>query len=442
MAKQEEIYQLQTPFGVLEGKNDGRAIRFGSIRYAISERFQKPTAVSPEIAFRNIIEKPLACPQKIYPLIEKMIEKSNPDRFEVMESNQYLSVTVPKNFLKNEKLPVVVWIHGGSYEIGCGELSTTNPAKWVQEQEIIVVSISYRLGIFGFLGNSDERPPNLGLFDMIEALKWVKNYVEIFNGDSDNITLLGQSSGGDAAAHLMIADLPEKLFNRVIIQSAPLLFRKNKSKMIADFANSTEFLLAENDAMKIVDIDEKLIPTFRKFGWKALMPFGLQYGKSPLPKEEDADKIWRQKAKEYDVLIGFNSDETSFYIATNENFEKYRKHRISKHVVQKMIQYSTNKIYGKPSRDFVKNLKKGGGKPTHFVIQSREKFNNLGISHCFDLALLFGDEQTWKNANLVQDIPWDFLEENGSKIRSAWTEFIKTGQIKNSNFPEILHITH
>ncbi len=76
------------------------------------------------------------------------MEKTDLDSFEVEESTQYLSVFRPENFKENEKLPVLVWIHGGSYELGCGDLITADPTDWVKEQNIIIVSVSYRLGNF------------------------------------------------------------------------------------------------------------------------------------------------------------------------------------------------------------------------------------------------------------------------------------------------------
>lgn len=435
-----EKYLLETEFGILKGNAENGVISFRGIRYAESKRFHLPKPVHPTQAFQNLAEKPVVCPQKIYPLLEEMIEKSNPNNFEVDESNQYLRITVPKNFQQIKNIPVLVWIHGGSYEIGCGDLPTSDPSLWVKEQEMIVVSVSYRLGLFGFLSDGKKIPANLGLFDMIEALKWIKKYIKIFNGDIENITLLGQSSGGDAIAHLMIADIPENLFKRVIIQSAPLLFRNNRKKMFGELSAQFSEYFEEEDALKMIEFDEKLLPKFKKYGWKSLMPFALKYGEAPLPQEEDAEKRWQKNAKNYDVLIGYNRDETSFYIATTDVFKKYQKNRISRTVLQKMISYSTQKIYGKPSRDFAKLLKYAGGYVMHYTIAPSEKLNDLGASHCFDLPLLFGNEAVWKNAGLTQNIPWEFFEKNGKQLRKAWADFARTGELKKENLPEILKI--
>jgi para-nitrobenzyl esterase len=76
---------------------------------------------------------------------------------------------------------------------------------------------------------------NLGLFDIIEALQWIKSNIESFGGDPHNITLFGQSSGGDAIAHLMISEGVENLFQRVIIQSALLAFVLKEAKCLLSF---------------------------------------------------------------------------------------------------------------------------------------------------------------------------------------------------------------
>ena len=89
-------------------------------------------------------------PQHQSAMLERLIEPTHVEDFLVEESPQYLSITFPKDILPDEKLSVIVWIHGGSYEIGCGSLPTSDPSVWVKEQRIIVVSVSYRLGLFGF----------------------------------------------------------------------------------------------------------------------------------------------------------------------------------------------------------------------------------------------------------------------------------------------------
>lgn len=438
---QKETYVFETKVGKIIALKENGIIRAKSIRYARSERYQRPVPV--ELSTSDLVfpDKTPVCPQALSPLVEKMIATTPVEEFEPDEATQYLSITRPENRIENEKLPVVVWIHGGSHEIGCGDLPTADPTEWVKEQNIIVVTVSYRLGLFGFLGGDEKRPANLGLFDMIEALKWIKANITSFGGDAENVTLLGQSSGGDAIAHLMISEGIDGLFQRVIIQSAPLGLRHKRQKMSAEFLKNTEEIMEEADVLKMMNDYGKFVPSFMKFGLKAAMPFGTQYGFPPLCKEEESLEKWQENAKKYDVLIGLNNDETAFYLKTSEALNKYFGKGLGLKIMDKTVEKTTEFIYGTPAKQFAENLAKGGGNVYLFRIHSKLKENTIGASHCIDLPLIFGNETAWKSSEMLKDIPWERIHENGKKVRVLWTEFARTGIISDdSERPEILKL--
>lgn len=436
-----ETVVLNTKFGTITAFKENGIIRAKSIRYARSERFQKPVPVDHFIFDSRFKDKTPVCPQKLSPLVEKMIGITPVEEFEPEESTQYLSVTRPENIPDNERLPVVVWVHGGSHEIGCGDLPTADPAEWVKEQHIIVVTVSYRLGLFGFLGGNEKRPPNLGLLDMIEALKWIKTNITDFGGDPGNITLLGQSSGGDAIAHLMISEGVDDLFQRVIIQSAPLGLRYKRQKMSAEFLKKTEGIKDETDVYKMMDDYGRFVPSVMKYGLKAAMPFGIQYGFTPLCSEEESVEKWKVNAKKYDVLIGLNNDETAFYLKTSEALNKYFGKGLGLRIMDKTVQKTTEFIYGSPARQFAENHAKGGGNAYLFRIHSKLKENAIGAPHCIDLPLIFGNESAWKSSEMLKNIPWERIHEHGTKLRALWAEFARTGNISDqSERPEILKI--
>ncbi|QBA20081.1 carboxylesterase/lipase family protein [Chryseobacterium indologenes] len=439
---QQNTIVFETRFGKILALKEEGIIRARSIRYAHSERFKKPVAV--ETSLSSILispEKTPVCPQTLSPLVEKMIGATVVESFEADEATQYLSITRPEVISENEKLPVVVWIHGGSHEIGCGDLTTADPAEWVKEQHIIVVSVSYRLGLFGFLGGDEKRPANLGLLDIIEALKWIKNNIADLGGDENNITLLGQSSGGDAIAHLMISEGVEGLFQRLIIQSAPLGLRHKRQKMSAEFLKKTEFLKDETDVLKMMDEYKAFVPSVIKYGLKAAMPFGTQYGYFPLCKEDESVKMWKKNAQKYDVLIGLNNDETAFYLKTSEALNKYFGKGLGLKLIDKTVEKTTALIYGNPARQFARNLAEAGGNVYLFRIYSKLKDNHIGAPHCIDLPLIFGNEAAWKSSELLKDIPWSRIHENGVKLRALWAEFARTGKIADtSERPEILEL--
>lgn len=436
---QAKTHIFQTSFGQIIGLKENGVIKAKSIRYARSERFKRPIPEQPlasEILFPH---KTPVCPQTISPLVEKMIGPTHIEDFDPDESTQYLSVFRPENFADHEKLPVVIWIHGGSHEIGCGDLPTSDPSDWVKEQQIIVVTVSYRLGFFGFLGGNETRPPNLGLFDIIEALKWVRIYISGFGGDAENITLLGQSSGGDAIAHLMISEGVDDLFQRVIIQSAPLGLRHTRQKMSAEYLKNTEFLKEETDVLKIAEEYRKYAPGVIKYGLKAAMPFGIQYGFPPLCQENEAVDAWKLNAGKYDVLIGLNDNETAFYLKTSDALNKYFGKGMGLRILDKAVRKTTEFIYGKPAEEFAENYAQAGGNVYLFRIHSKSEYNYIGAAHCIDLPLIFGNQQAWKSAELLKDIPWEFVHENGMLLRALWAEFARTGKISDdSERPEVL----
>ncbi len=142
----------------------------------------------------------------------------------------YLNIWAPVQS-KNQKLPVMFWIHGGGYFIGSGNHGTErinmyDGAKLAQQGKVIVVSINYRLGPMGFMAHKkllkeSKTTGNYGTLDMIHALKWVKKNISAFGGDSSAVTIFGESAGGAAVRTLIASPKAKGLFSRAIVQSGP-----------------------------------------------------------------------------------------------------------------------------------------------------------------------------------------------------------------------------
>lgn len=132
----------------------------------------------------------------------------------------YLNVWVPKDRPSSTSLPVMVWIHGGSYRIGSTDLDMYNGLMLSAYGKVVIVSMSYRLGALGFLnGNVADIPGNMGLWDQYLALRWVSENIFSFSGDPSSVTLFGQSTGSASTAMLAQSPLCRGLFRRVILQS-------------------------------------------------------------------------------------------------------------------------------------------------------------------------------------------------------------------------------
>ncbi|KAL6428699.1 hypothetical protein ACFW04_007943 [Cataglyphis niger] len=119
----------------------------------------------------------------------------------------YLNVYIPHNIYRTTRNPVMVFIHGGAFLIGNGNDINKRP-DYLMAKDVILVSINYRLGALGFLNvGHEEVSGNQGLKDQVAALKWVKENIEIFGGDPNNITIFGVSAGGLSAHLLMMSPL-------------------------------------------------------------------------------------------------------------------------------------------------------------------------------------------------------------------------------------------
>ena len=125
----------------------------------------------------------------------------------------------------NEKRPVMVWIHGGAYTRGSGATPTYDGETFASKG-IVLVTINYRLGVFGFLSHPEltkesdvKSSGNYGLLDMVKALEWVKKNIAAFGGDPGKVTIFGESAGSSAVNFLMASPLAHGLFHRAIGES-------------------------------------------------------------------------------------------------------------------------------------------------------------------------------------------------------------------------------
>ncbi len=127
----------------------------------------------------------------------------------------YLNVWAPA--VRHEPLPVMVWLHGGGYTIGAGSLPPYD-GQALAKRGAIVVTVNYRLGHLGFFahpaleGEGAECIHNFALLDQIAALRWVQDNIAAFGGDTQNVTLFGESAGARSVLSLMASPLAKRLF--------------------------------------------------------------------------------------------------------------------------------------------------------------------------------------------------------------------------------------
>ncbi len=190
--------------GVLRGLVGADGVReYRGIRYAEATRGQLPVDLDPSGLIDATGFGPI-CPQ-----VPGFLEQTlGLDASSMSEDCLFLNVYCPAGTDASSKLPVLFWIHGGAYTNGAGSLAWYDGAR-LARRGCIVVTINYRLGILGF--QSDN---NLGVHDMVSALRWVSSHVAALGGDPGNVTIFGESAGGSAVTTLMATPHAGSLFHK------------------------------------------------------------------------------------------------------------------------------------------------------------------------------------------------------------------------------------
>lgn len=224
--KNQRRLRIVTAEGELRGSMDDELFVFKGIPYAAPPvgalRWRPPQALQPWQGERDATAwGPASWQNRDYCLLAG---GGDPGHFS--EDCLYLNVWTP-DIEPSRPLPVMVWLHGGGFSIGAGSLDPYR-GKALAAQGVVVVTINYRLGHFGFFAHpaldaeyaAGSVVNNFALLDQIAALQWVQRNIPAFGGDRRNITLFGESSGARSVLSLCCSPLAEGLFHKGIVQSA------------------------------------------------------------------------------------------------------------------------------------------------------------------------------------------------------------------------------
>ena len=214
---------VTTKAGKLRGFVVDGTYTFHGIRYAVAKRFHQPEPVPAWEGVKDALAYGYVCPllEQDEPSNEVMI----PHRYWPMDENcQYLNIWT-QSLDENAKKPVMVWLHGGGYFAGSSiEQVAYEGDALAAYGDVVVVTVNHRLNILGYLDLSDygEEYANsgiVGMEDIVMALKWVRDNIDQFGGDPDNVTIMGESGGGAKVRALLQMSSADGLYHRAIIQS-------------------------------------------------------------------------------------------------------------------------------------------------------------------------------------------------------------------------------
>ena len=348
------------------------------------------------------------------------------------------------------KKPVMVWIHGGAFTAGGTVEPREEGTNFVKENpDVIFVSIEYRLGVFGFLhlshlpdGKDYPDAQNLGLMDQMMALKWIHENIESFGGDPDNVTIWGESAGGDSVTTLPLIEGSHKYFKRVIAQSGTPVLSRTTKQAIEDTNEFMDILGCKTVAeLQKMDVEKMLV------AWDALgdMRIGPEKDGKYLPLDP-YEAYANGAAKDIDILQGCNKDEMNFFMAESgvgDPFIEAYTNRWAKNSAlltdkeKALVESFCKDVKGEKAEQFCRlydqiwfiaplfriseNQTKAGGKSYTYYFTVESSVPLMKSGHGVELSTIFNHPEE----TLVAGRAFD--EKFSKTMRKMWVQFAKTG---------------
>lgn len=461
-----------TQAGVVAGVDDGEVTRFLGVPYAAPPvgtlRFALPQAPAPWSGVRDATRRGLIAPQyvptaaeldKLLPGVDFMplvgVDQTQGDDFLV------LNIWKPSGAATG--LPVMVFIHGGSFTGGSGAADVYEGSAFAR-QGVVLVSINYRLGVEGFLPIPGV-PTNLGLRDQMFALKWVQDNIAAFGGDAGNVTVFGESAGAMSVANLVTSPLAKGLFRRAIVQSGhgdmvrpiPIAQRLvNKLAKMLRVKPTAEGFRSRSVSECIAAMRKVSQPMARidlraadgrepAFGLSRFLPV---YGDDVMP-EHPLTALRNGAGADVELLIGANTEEMNLYFVPSgvrqkigkfiANFAVKRAEPKAKEILKaygidergKRPGYAftaalTDLVFRLPARRFAQ-AHRGRTHVYAFAWRSTAYKGELGACHGIELPFVFDTLAALSGARGLAGVnpPQDLA----TKLNTMWANFGKTGEL-------------
>jgi len=321
-------------------------------------------------------------------------------------------------------LPVMVWFHGGAFQIGGSSLTTYDGLLLATEQRVVVVSVNYRLGALGWLTGADAVTPNCGQLDQVLALEWVRDNIAALGGDPGCVTVFGESAGAGSVIHLMA--LGTGLFHRAIAQSpgAGQTLPPAVAKQVADALLSRVGLDApvEDILLAQAEVAAELLPVVGS------MPFHPS-GDPVFGRTGDIPLLAGTTAHEMRLFVPAMYLDADTLTALLEPLLSAEAHRpLGTEAVRQVVDaYTGPTAMGDIATDVTMRLPVGDLLDRHagpaFAYSFTWESVGFGACHAVDLPFTFGtfDREGWRD--WVGGSP----DELSRAIREAWATFARDG---------------
>ncbi|HEY1579518.1 MAG TPA: carboxylesterase family protein [Terracidiphilus sp.] len=369
----------------------------------------------------------------------------------------FLNVYTPADAKKNSKLPVMFWIHGGGYSGGASSEPRHN-GDFLPLKGVVLVTINYRLGVFGFLvtdelakeGNGSAG--NYGLLDMVAALQWVKKNIGNFGGDSNNVTIFGESAGSFAVSTLMASPMAQGLFQKAIGESgaafpSALNLGGESVNERAEIDGKWVAKLGVKDLAELRALStDKILDAARTKGAVGFAPvLDGKFLTEPVP-----DTYAAGKQAHVPLLAGWNADEGGPVAKTVPGWKEYATKQFAdradeflklypgdtdEQVVRSATDFSGDQFIAFGTWKWLEAHRKTGDSPVyryHFELAALPSKYHPGTHafHSDDIEYVFGTLDT-RPGETVR--PED--RELSEAMMTYWTNFAKTGDPNGLGVP-------
>jgi len=361
--------------------------KFKGIKFALAERFGHPVPLRNLESIADIDCEDTICPQPKTGLSSFYGDQTEYER--QSEDCLRLSIYTPD---RNASLPVLAWIHGGSYMTGSGQYARYDASEFAESENIVVVSISYRLGMLGHFNGE-----NLALEDQACAMEWIQRNIHHFGGDSKRITMMGQSAG----AHSLlchIASLGKPLFGKAILMSAPFMSKDKKAmqKVTDKFLNALR--CSAKDATVEQIITAQNIATRTIIPGMPIAPIckNLTYPEKTMPGLEK-------------VIVMYQKDDAAAFSPS-----------------KLLTGFLTKIVFASPAEKYAKHLRRMGIDAKVVVRTWGHDIARFGAIHFMDIPLLMGDWKLWKEGPFFDGISDSEYQSESAKFRKYIGDFVKS----------------
>lgn len=467
-----EQTRVQTIYGPIEGYLDGHIYTFKGIQYAKAERFMPPQFPD---KFTKLKQCKLYGPQA--PQGESLVWTGNTQtdyafgnqfNIEPMDEKECLVLNVWTPGIKDgKKRPVFLWVHGGGYFSGSGhDLPCYEGYSLAEKGDIVTVNINHRLNILGYLdltalGGKYAESVNLGMQDIVKSLEWVRDNIELFGGDPNNVTIGGQSGGGGKISTLLAMPAAKGLFKKAIVQSGSTLRQTaSESSKKLGLAVVEELGIKQSEADKLNDFtyDElikagqqaiaKLTREAKEKGQNERFGYGPTVDGKHLT-QHPFDPVAPEISKDIPMLIGTDFNEFTFDISQDITLEEAKEKLIARMGEEQAYRYI--EAYKKAYPDYqpkemlyidlgfrsgaIKQAtakSKQNAAPAYlYLFTWKPESNVLGASHGMELPFMFNNVSLQREMTGASEKAYRFEDI----VSSSWIAFIKTGNPNTKGLP-------